>query len=491
MIINGIFLPFPLFVLSVGTMLLLASVTLNRSSRLSFSLGLLTLVLATMMTYYHAPIMPLAATQTLFVADTWADYTAALILLSTSCIFILSWQDVTQRSARSADEYALLLLLGALGATAMVFSVNYMPFFLGVEILSIALIGLVTFRSRHTQKGLEAAMKYLILSGVSSAILLFGIGLSYSVTGSLVFEFSTAGHETGTGIAAAASIMVLSGIFFKLSAVPFHMWILDVMEGASVPIAGFIAVVPKIGIFSALVRYFGSEPVTPFLHNTMSAIIILTILGGNLLALCQTNLIRLMACSSIAHVGYLLIAFYSPGHFQSDTMVLYLAAYTAATLGTFSIIQAFVSPEGLQRSTISDWKGLFFTHPSLAVAMTAMLLSLAGIPPTIGFFAKFEIAASGLEQRHYVLLTALIVGSIIALYYYLNIIRLMTTPNTSLNIGQNEKKNLTIYSAVFILTLIVFIGGIFPSFFMNSIHPALPPTRPGYIQSHIPLPSGS
>lgn len=474
MTIHGIFLPLPLFILSIGTMLLLASISLYRSPICSFSLGLLTLFFASMMNYYQPFIMPHPAMQTLFISDAWANYTSLLILLSSLCILILSWRDLCQPDGHGADEYVLLLLLGTMGATAMAFSANYIPFFLSLEILSVSLVGLVTFKKRRTLEGFEAAMKYLILSGVSAAILLFGIGLAYSVTGSLSFALPIVNHETGTDITTAAVIMILIGIFFKLSAVPFHMWILDVMEGSSVPIAGFIAVVPKIGIFSALVRYFGSEPFAPFLHNTISAIIILTILGGNLLALYQTNLIKLMACSSIAHMGYLLIAFYSPGHFQSDAIVVYLAAYTVATLGAFSVIQALASSNELSGNIISDCKGLFFSHPYLSLAMTVMLLSLAGIPPTIGFLAKFEIAAAGLENRHYALLTALVSGSVMGMYYYLNIIRMMTTQTRKKKNNNSINNYIEFYIVIFIAVLIIFIGWLLPMFFMNSGHSALP-----------------
>lgn len=189
----------------------------------------------------------------------------------------------------------------------------------------------------------------------------------------------------------AATRSILVGMFFKLSTVPFHMWLLDVMEGAPVPVAAFLAVVSKIAIFSSLVRYFGTGNQPPFLNDILYVVIILTIMGGNLLALRQTSLTRLLACSSIAHVGYLLIAFLCPGRLQSGAITIYLLAYTASTLGVFATIVAFATPDGPDGTVIAQWKGLFFTRPFLASALSLMLLSLAGIPPGIGFFAKFEI----------------------------------------------------------------------------------------------------
>ncbi|GBR06226.1 NADH-quinone oxidoreductase subunit N [Acetobacter oeni LMG 21952] len=452
-------------------MLLLLSITWHRSATRSFSLALLTLLLTLAFTHHRLTTFLHGGT-TFFTEDLWADYTAALILLSSLCILGLSWRNIARDTDQPPDEYPLLLLLGTLGAVTMVFSTNYMSFFLGLEILSLSLTGLVAFRHHHIPAASEAAMKYLILSGFSSAILLFGIGLAYTATGSLHFAPPDPANNAIPGLPLAATIMILTGIFFKLSAVPFHMWMPDVMEGASVPVAAFIAIVPKIAVFSALIRYFGTGDLPPFLHGTLSAIIILTILGGNLLALRQTNLTRLLACSSIAHVGYLLMAFYSPGLIQSGAVAIYLIAYTTATLGAFAVISALATQEGTDGTNIADWKGQFTKHPLLASAMSLMLLSLAGIPPGIGFFAKFEIAATGVEHQRNLLLAVLVTGSIIGLYYYLNIIRVMLSPASFSSQTDNRRNNPELTALVFVLAIIVVVGGIFPAWLIRPVLPA-------------------
>lgn len=480
MIRHDVFLPMPLLVVSSGIMFMLAATTWRRSVERSFSGGMVILLLALAVMGHHTGRMPDNG-GSLFIQDQWANYTATLIVFSSLCILLMAWRDAGHDGTTLVDEYPLLFMLGTLGALAMAFSANYMSFFLGLEILGVSLMGLVTFRHRPFMWGCEAAMKYLILSGVSSAILLFGIGLAYGITGSLRFMPPIAAGDMPAALPIAATVMILVGMFFKLSAVPFHMWLLDVMEGAPVPVAAFLAVVSKIAIFSSLVRYFGTGEQPPFFNEILYVVIVLTIMGGNLPALRQTSLTRLMACSSIAHVGYLLIAFLCPGHLQSGAINVYLLAYTASTLGVFAVMTAFATPDGPDGTVIAQWKGLFSSRPFLACAMSLMLLSLAGIPPGIGFFAKFEIAATGVEHQRGLLLCVLVIGSIIGLYYYLNIIRTMMSAPSLPSPGLNRHIRPELRALVIVLTIIVVIGGLFPARALHPLLPipAVPPGRPG------------
>lgn len=222
------------------------------------------------------------------------------------------------------------------------------------------------------------------------------------------------------------TILVLTGMFFKLSAVPFHLWLADVLEGTSIPVAAMVAVTSKIGLFAAMLRYFSGVDLHG--HNPqveeIVVVAVLSMIGGNLLAVVQTDLRRLLAGSSIAHIGYLLVAFLSPGPFGLASAAFYLAAYSAATLGVFAIMDG-VMPQG---SDIRDWHGMFRRKPAVALAMSVMLISLAGIPPAVGFFAKFYIAAAGVSSHRIVLLLVLILSSTIGLFYYLRLILIMLTP---------------------------------------------------------------
>ncbi|WP_182356590.1 NADH-quinone oxidoreductase subunit N [Komagataeibacter europaeus] len=467
MIGHDIFVPAPLLVVSIGIMVMLAATAWRRSVGRGFLCATGMLLLAITVVGHHTGKVPDGG-DSLFVQDRWTACTAILIMFSTLCIMLMSWRDA---GVAREDEYPLLLMLGTLGALAMVFSANYMPFFLGLEILGVSIMGLVTFGHRAVP-GHEAAMKYLILSGVSSAILLFGIGLAYGVTGSLRFMPPIAAGAVPAALPVAATIMILAGMFFKLSAVPFHMWLPDVMEGAPVPVAAFVAVVSKIAIFSALVRYFGTQNQPPFLDDILCGVIILTIMGGNLMALRQASFIRLMAYSSIAHMGYLLIAFVCPGRLQSGVVSVYLAAYTVNTLGVFAAMDAFAIPGGPDGRVVAQWKGAFSSRPFLASVMSLMLLSLAGIPPGIGFFAKFGIAAAGVEHQRDLLLCFLIIGSIIGLYYYLNIVRTMMAAPALPSVKLNRQMRPELTVLVIVLSMIVVIGGLFPA---RAIHPFLPP----------------
>ncbi len=452
-------------------MLMLADMAWRRAAARGPALGLVTLLAALATVAYHVGASPPDGTG-LFIQDRWTACTALLVLFSALCILLMSWRDV------AGGEYTLLLVLATLGATAMVFSANDIPFFLGLEIVGMSLPGLLAFRRHQIMPACEAAMKYLILSGLSSAVLLFGMGLAYATTGSLRFVLPAPVAGTPPAMAMAATVMILAGMFFKLSAVPFHMWLPDVMEGAPVPVAAFIAVVSKIAMFSVFVRYFGAGPVTPTLNGVLYAVIILTILGGNLLALRQTSLMRLMACSSIAHVGYLLIAFFCPGSLQAGAITVYLLAYTVSTLGVFAIMSASAVPADPGGTVIAEWKGLFSRRPFLATAMSLMLLSLAGIPPGIGFLAKFQIAATGVEHQRDLLLCVLVIGSIIGLYYYLNIIRVMMGTATLSPLTMDRRMQPELTALIIVLSMIVVIGGLFPA---RIIQPLLPVSPGGSI----------
>ena len=323
------------------------------------------------------------------------------------------------------SEYFILLTLAALGAVAMTGATHFLSFFLGLETLSLALLGLIGF-DRNGVKAGEAAMKYVLLSGFASAVLVFGFALIYFETGSLYFVAPHFSPDSGRLMTMMGLTLILSGLFFKLSAAPFHLWLADVLQGTSIPVAALVAITSKIALFAALVRYFSTVDllsVTPYVAE-ISIVAVLSMLGGNLLAVVQKDFRRLLAGSSIAHVGYLLVAFLSPGPFGVAAAGFYLVAYTVSSLGVFAIISG-VLPEG---ADIRAWHGLFRQKPAVALAMSIMLVSLAGIPPAIGFFAKFYILAAGLSASHLLLTLVLIISSMIGLVAYLRLILIMLTP---------------------------------------------------------------
>jgi NADH-quinone oxidoreductase subunit N len=346
---------------------------------------------------------------------------------------------------------------------------------LGLETLSISLFVLIGYPLKQTRP-LEAAIKYLILSGVSSAFLLMGMALIYAQCGELTF--SGIGHFITSQPAMnpmilSGIILIVAGLGFKLSLVPFHLWTPDVYEGAPAPITAFIATVSKGAVFVLLLRFFvssGNYANTSIL-NVFSVIAVITILAGNLLALLQKNVKRLLAYSSIAHMGYLLVAFIASGSIAPalavESITFYLVAYFITTLGALGVVSVLSTPQ-TEADDIAIYSGLFWRRPWLAGAFTLMLLSLAGIPLTAGFIGKFYIFTCGADARLWGLLIAIIVGSGLGLYYYLKIIVVMSMNVDATVIKSEEFSREWISSSILAtLSLLIIWLGIYPNQIVN------------------------
>ncbi|WP_240161752.1 NADH-quinone oxidoreductase subunit N [Gluconacetobacter azotocaptans] len=474
--------PMPVLVLAAGILILLLAIACRRSdpggagSETGAGTVAAALIAAATLGLAFAglwsPPPPRAADMArLFAADAWFAYGAGLILLSSGGILAMSWR---RMAGERADEAHLLLLLGTLGAIVVTGSANAVAFFVGLETLSLSLLGLIAYRPRLPD-ALEAAMKYLVLAGTSSAILLFGLALAYAETGDLRFTAPLAANPAEPALATAATLLVLTGLFFKLSAAPFHLWLADVLDGAPIPVAAFIAVVSKIALFVALARYFAMTDLTgtALPAQDLAVVAVLSMVGGNLLAFGQTNLKRLLAGSSIAHIGYLLVALLSAGPFGAGSAAFYLAAYAAATLGAFAALGAVPDHPDL-----ASWRGMFHRRPAVALALSVMLASLAGIPPAVGFFAKAYIVAAGMSAHRMVLLAALIVSSIIGLCYYLNVARVMMTPapEAAAPAGAALPGTTVLLGALALATLLV---GLFPGPLVQRTTGLFLPAAPG------------
>lgn len=374
----------------------------------------------------------------LLVIDGYAIFYQGLIVAATLAVALLSYGYLQPRQAVPREEYYALLVLAALGAATLVASRHFASFFLGFEILSLSLVSLIGYPAT-IGRPIEASIKYLVLAGASSAFLLFGVALVYTQVGTLSFAAApplAAPQSAGVGnlywLAGLALILAASG--FKLSVVPFHLWAPDVYEGAPAPVSAFVAVVSKSALLALLLRYFmatghfGAPPLTLIL----GAVAVLSMIVGNLLALLQDNVKRILAYSSIAHVGYALVGFLAGGALAVEAVSVYLAAYAITTLGAFAVVTLLSErgpsllrpPSDLEHDvdSIAEYEGLYSTHPWLAFAFTCLLLSLAGIPLTIGFIAKFYAVTAGVGARLNWLLGALVLGSVLGLYYYLRVI---------------------------------------------------------------------
>jgi NADH-quinone oxidoreductase subunit N len=360
----------------------------------------------------------------LLVIDSYGAFYMGLVLAAALATATLSFAYLEGHKGNQEEMY-LLLALSALGGLVVVCSRHFAAFFVGLELLSIPLYGMVGYLVRE-RRSLEASVKYLVLSAVASAFILFGMALIYSLTGTLLFAEIGA---RAAGLAGAGRTLLvvggglfLAGVAFKLSLAPFHLWTPDVYEGAPAPVTAYLATASKTAVFALLLRYYvqarGYEQRA--LIDVLSAIAILSIVLGNVLALLQDNLKRLLAYSSIAHFGYVLVAFIAAGPLAVEAVGMYLLTYVVTTLAAFGVVTMMSSPyRDHDADTLWDYRGLFWRRPYLTAILTVALLSLAGIPLTAGFIGKFYAVAAGVDKNLWLLLAVLVLGSAIGLYYYL------------------------------------------------------------------------
>jgi NADH-quinone oxidoreductase subunit N len=329
--------------------------------------------------------------------------------------------------ADEQDEYYSLLLLATLGGCVLVVASHFASLFLGLELLSVSLYGLIAY-PRSRRQSLEAGIKYLILSSVASALLLFGMGLIYHEVGSMALsQFTGRVNVSASPARLIGSSMILAGLGFKLAVVPFHMWAPDVYQGAPAPVTAFVATVSKAAVAAFLLRHTidGHMLGEPTLWPIVAVIAVLSMFAGNLLALFQRDVKRILAYSSIAHLGYLLVAFLVAGPFAIEAVTLYLVAYVITMLGAFAVVTLLSSAVD-DADSIEDYRGLFWRRPWVGGCFTVILLSLAGIPVTAGFIGKFYVIAAGIEATLWLLVIMLVINSVIGLFYYLRIIVAMT-----------------------------------------------------------------
>ncbi|MGH8454889.1 MAG: NADH-quinone oxidoreductase subunit NuoN [Nevskiales bacterium] len=380
-------------------------------------------------------VMPQPVTAML-VMDSYAVFYMGLMLASGLAGTFLFYGYI-DRFQGNREELYLLLLMATLGAMVLVASNDFVSLFLGLELMTLSLFGMVAYPVRE-RRALEAAIKYLILSAVSSAFMLFGIALVYAELGTFELPKISGLLPAPDGprnlMLLAGGAMVMVGFGFKLSLVPFHAWTPDVYEGAPAPVTGFLATVSKGAVLALALRYFitSGAHAYPSLVLGLSLAAVLSILVGNWLALMQQNVKRILAYSSIAHFGYVLVGMIAAGPFGIEATSIYIVTYFVTTLGAFGVVGLLSTPiSDRDADALWDYRGLFWRRPFLTGAFTVILLSLAGIPFTAGFIGKLYIVAAGVDQKLWVLLAAVVIGSAIGLFYYLRVMVTLYLPSTS------------------------------------------------------------
>ncbi|QHM71799.1 NADH-quinone oxidoreductase subunit NuoN [Mixta intestinalis] len=471
----------PLLIVGLTVVVVMLSIAWRRNHFVNATLTVIGLNLALLSLWFVGQAGPMDVTPLLRVDGFSMFYTGLVMLASlATCTLGYHW---LQGFSDNCDEFYLLVLIAALGGVVLASANHMASLFIGVELLSLPLFGLIGYAFRQ-KRSLEAALKYTILSAAASSFLLFGIALLYADSGSLSFVAlgkSLTNSMLHQPLLLAGLGMMIVGLGFKLSLVPFHLWTPDVYQGAPAPVSTFLATASKIAIFGVLMRLFMYAPVTDSeaVRNVLAVIAVVSILFGNLLAISQSNIKRLLGYSSISHLGYLLVALIAVQSHQMslETAGVYLAGYLFSSIGAFGVVSLMSSPyRGPDADSLYSYRGLFWHRPILSAVMTTMMLSLAGIPLTLGFIGKFYVIALGVSASLWWLTGAVVLGSAIGLYYYLRVtVSLYLSPpelhtrDTPANWGFTAGGVVVLISAILVLLL-----GIYPQPLIRLVQMAQP-----------------
>ncbi len=420
---------YPELWLSIAAMaLLLVGVFKGEDSTRLVSWLAVASLMVTILLICAQPAGNVAAFGGLFIADGFARFAKVLVLLGSGFAIIQSLGYIRQQRMERF-EYPVLVLLATVGMMMMVSANDLIALYLGLELQSLALYVLAAFK-RDSARATEAGLKYFVLGALSSGMLLYGSSLIYGFAGATGFaEIAQAlkGAHGGASIGLVVGIVFLSaGLAFKVSAVPFHMWVPDVYEGAPTPVTAFFAVAPKIAAMAlfcrALLAPFGD--IAGEWQQIVIAISALSMVLGAFAAIAQTNIKRLMAYSSIGHVGYALLGLAAGTEEGVRGVLIYLAIYLAMNVGTFACILSMRQRDQMVEN-ISDLAGLAKTHPGMALLLAGFMFSLAGVPPLAGFFGKFYVVMAAINAKLYVLAVIGMLASVVGAYYYLRIVKVM------------------------------------------------------------------
>ncbi|MBZ0228512.1 MAG: NADH-quinone oxidoreductase subunit NuoN [Bauldia sp.] len=396
-----------------------------------------------------------------FILDPFARFMKVLALIGSGVAIVMS---IGYARAQKFErfEYPVLIVIATLGMMMMISASDLIALYLGLELQSLALY-VVAAINRDSVRSTEAGLKYFVLGALSSGMLLYGASLIYGFTGQTTFAGIAAaleGQPRSLGLIFGL-VFLIAGLAFKISAVPFHMWTPDVYEGAPTPVTAFFAAAPKVAAMALIVRVVVSPfaPATADWQQIITFISIASMVLGAFAAIGQKNIKRLMAYSSIGHMGYALVGLAAGNQAGVQGVVIYLLIYMAMTLGAFACILAMRRSEGMVED-ISDLAGLSKTHPTMAFMLAMILFSLTGIPPLAGFFAKFYVFLAAIQAGLYPLAVIGVLASVVGAYYYLRVIKIMyfDEPVASFQPMATELRVVLGVSGAFVL-LFVFIAG--------------------------------
>jgi len=363
----------------------------------------------------------------MFVDDLMSDVLKLLTYLSVSMMLVYSRSYLMVRGLFTG-EFLALVLFATLGMMVMISACNFLSLYLGLELLALSLYAMVALQ-RDSAVATESAMKYFILGAMASGFLLYGMSMLYGATGSLDVNRIALIIHHGTvnkPLLVFGLAFIVAGLAFKLGAVPFHMWVPDVYHGAPTAMTMFIGTAPKLAAFAFVMRIL-VEALQPLMIDWSGMLMILAVLSmavGNITAIAQTNLKRMLAYSTIAHMGFMLIGVLSGTIEGYGSSMFYAIVYVLMSLGGFGMIM-LLSREGFEADNLNDFKGLNQRSPWLAFMMLLLMFSMAGVPPTVGFYAKFSVLNAAVQAGHIPLVVMAVLFSLIGAFYYLRIVKLM------------------------------------------------------------------
>jgi NADH-quinone oxidoreductase subunit N len=394
-----------------------------------------------------------------FIVDDFARFLKILALIGSGATLILSTEFLADPSRR-IFEYAILVLLSTLGMMVLISAGDLIMLYLGLELMSLALY-VVAASNRDDIKSTEAGLKYFVLGALSSGMLLYGASLIYGFTGTVSFAGIAAAAKTGSLGIVFGIVFLLAGLCFKVSAVPFHMWTPDVYEGAPTPVTAFFASAPKVAAMAVFTRVAltAFPGIMPQWQQIVVFVSIASMALGSFAAIGQKNIKRLMAYSSIGHMGFALVGLAAGTAEGAQGVLVYVAIYVAMTLGTFSVILA-MKRNGQHVEKISDFAGLSRTNPLLAFFFAMLLFSLAGVPPLAGFFGKFYVFVAAIKAGLFTLSVIGVLTSVIGAYYYLSIVKVMyfDEPLTELDPVRVELRAVLAVAGLFNIFFFVYPG---------------------------------
>jgi len=457
-----------IFVASAICLVLLVDVFLRQEQRqLTYLLAMLSLVGAAIISRYAIVQQPIVAFSGSFISDPAGGSLKLIAYLVVALVFLYS-RNYLEEHDLFKGEFFILALFGLLGIMVMISAHSMLTMYLGLELLSLSLYALVAF-NRDSALASESAMKYFVLGAIASGVLLYGISLLYGVTGTIEFSALASdlvGEKALSLPAVLGLVFVVVGVAFKFGAVPFHMWMPDVYQGAPTPVALYVGSVPKIAAFALSWRVL-IEALGPMGVSWQGMLIVLSVLSlliGNIVAIAQTNLKRMLAYSTISHVGFILMGFIAGSEEGIEAAMFYTMIYVLMAVAAFGMI-IVLSRRGFEAENLEDFKGLNQRSPWFALMMLLIMFSMAGVPPLVGFYAKLSVLSALVSADQLWLAIFGVVLAVVGAFYYLRVIWYMYFTDAADQAPLSSALDLKVVISVNCLVLLVL--GIFPGYLLD------------------------